>query len=113
MRIYSLTYFMRSPFRSVSFNLVTLILIGFLFSGIRQLGTMSDPPVRHAVRLLIALPVLVWVWSLFLHMEIHFLAERIDKSDFYSRLPQLLLSVVFATTLISYLIIEALTLGPR
>jgi len=70
----------------------------------------KSPDLRasEAILGLVLLPVAVWVWSMFLYLEIRNVAERSDSPLRYSRLPGLHSSLILGATLMSYAIIGAL-----
>ncbi|MGB6980045.1 MAG: hypothetical protein WCD27_05030 [Candidatus Acidiferrales bacterium] len=103
-------YFSRSPFRSVSFDLLTLVLLIFVLWGVRAIDAMKSASLKasDAVFALVLLPIAIWIYSLLLHWEIRIYVERIGQLPAYSRLAQLHRGLIFSVTLFSYVIIEAL-----
>jgi hypothetical protein len=111
------SYFGRSPFYSLSFDLVTAVLVIFVLSEVR---TMREQPsvlkTSDAIFGLMLLPVAVWILSLFLHWEIRALVEQTDETSHYPRIVQLHYSrlaglhrgLILGVTIMSWGIIQAL-----
>lgn len=117
MNATSKSYFRKSPFRSVSFNTVTAVLIVFVLSGIRAIREQSPAlKASSAIFGLMLLPIAVWIFSLFLHSEIRAVIERADENLPCTQLTQLGQSrlsrmhwgMVLGITVVSYGIIQGL-----
>ena len=84
------SYFRRSPFYSLSFDLVTAVLIIFVLSGVRAMREQSSAlKTSDAIFGLILLPVAVWILSLFLHWEIRAVLEQTNEAPYFPRIVQL------------------------
>ena len=73
------TYFKESPFRSLRFDAVTVILLLFVSSGVRAM--QSQPTilkVSQAILGLVLMPVAVWVLMLLVHWEIRGVVQELD-----------------------------------
>lgn len=104
-------YFARSPFHSIGISLATLVLVAFVFWGSRVIHAGKVPGLlaSGAILGLVLLPVVVWVWSMFLYLEmIRILPKQPDGLLRHSRLPDLHAGLILGVTLMSYMIIEEL-----
>jgi hypothetical protein len=103
-------YFNGSPFRSVSFDLLTLLLLIFVVWGARAIDVMKSPSLKAsgAIFGLVLLPIGIWFYSLLLHWEIRIYVERAGQLPAYSRLAHLHRGLIFTVILFSYEVIEAL-----
>jgi hypothetical protein len=104
------TYFSRSPFHSIGFSFSTCVLVAFEVWGVKVMHASNSPALRssQAVFGLLVLPAAIWVWSIFLYLEIRISIERSGDYPRHSRLPGLHSSLVLCTTLMAYEIIAAL-----
>jgi hypothetical protein len=104
------SYFSRSPFHSIGFSFSTCVLVAFEVWGVKVMHASNSPGLRssQAIFGLIVLPVAIWVWSIFLYLEIRISIERSSDYPRHSRLPGLHQGLVLGTTLMSWSIITAL-----
>jgi hypothetical protein len=110
------SYFGRSPFSSPGFDAATLILLAFVLWGSWQVraAERSNPLARDAVFGLVLLSIGVWIHSLLAHREIRTLLQQLPAKDTTTLrpwLPRLHQSLIIGTTVICYVIAEALTRG--
>jgi hypothetical protein len=111
------SYFRRSPFYSLSFDLVTAALILFVLDGLRTMRVQSSAlKTSEAIFGLMLLPVAVWILLLLFHWEIRALVEQTDEAPpypqitqlHYSRLARLVQGLIVGVTFMSWAIIQAL-----
>jgi hypothetical protein len=104
-------YFLRSPFRSVSFTSQTILLVIFILWGIRKIRLEETvaPCTSNAILGLMVLPVVVWVYSLFLHREIGSLIAFGEEASSVAQLARLQRNILLVVILMAEIILLALT----
>jgi hypothetical protein len=109
------SYFSRSPFHSIGFTFSTCVLVAFELWGVKIMQASNSPGLRssQAVFGLLLLPAAIWVWSMFLYLEIRTSILPSGVYPRHSRLPGLHWGLVLSTTLISWSIITALVRALR
>lgn len=111
------SYFRKSPFLSLSFDIVTAFLAVFVVAGVRAMDVQSSAlKASAAIFGLVLLPVAVWTMSLLSHWEIRALVQQTDgvlpypeiAKLHYSRLTRLHQGLTLGVTIMSWGIIQAL-----
>ncbi|MGH9760196.1 MAG: hypothetical protein ACREAC_05045 [Blastocatellia bacterium] len=104
-------YFLHSPFRSMTFSVATLLLIGYIYWGALRMRSMqsTQPCVGNAILALALFPVSAWFYALLLHREIRNLVQAGESIPPQSKLHILVRNLVGYTLLVTFLVAEALT----
>jgi len=87
-------YFNRSPFHSAAVSAATCLLAAFLaigFTTLRRGSYSSSLRMSGALPALLLLPAAVWVWSMFMYLEIRMMPSQPSASSRFSRLPRITL----------------------
>jgi hypothetical protein len=111
------SYFRRSPFRSLGFDVVTGVVVVLAWSDLRAMHLQTSTlRASAAIFGLTLLPVVVWFFSLLLHFEIRALLEETGEMSVfsriaalhYSRVARLLWAIPLGVAIMSSGIIQAL-----
>lgn len=96
-----------SFFRSIDFIGMTSLLALFVYSALRRLHVHAlSPCAREAIHGLIAIPILVWISSIFLQFEIWRSVAETESMPRHSRLRNYPQALVWGIVLMCYVIIS-------
>jgi hypothetical protein len=85
----SKNYFCRSPFRSLTFDVSTGVLMIFVWWSLRAMRVQSAAlQASAAIFGLMVLPVAVWIFSLLLHWEIRAVVDQTNETTAFPRLTE-------------------------
>jgi hypothetical protein len=100
----AINYFSRSPFQSLSFLISTLAIVILLVWAYIIKGVVLhqySPQASDDIFPVVAFPLVVWIYSLFLHWEIRIMVESTDAHP-SPRLVRLHLALIQIPTVLAF-----------
>jgi hypothetical protein len=99
------------PIRSRFFVSSTIVLAIFASQGVRRASLAVDPNVAFAIFVVIAVPAIVWMFSIMIYVHV---ARTLEDRALFTEVAQLGTlcgALVFSTTLVVYICIWTLPIG--